>query len=216
MINLIPKEAIEKHRKNKNMFFCPYCNRMTISPKNIKAGIKMCAICASFERQRFLYFVYENLFLNTDKPLKILHFAPEKCIYDRISKNPNLAYTACDLEPKNYPYIKNIDKQDGCNLTYENNSFDIIIHNHILEHVPNPIKLLQENLRILKQDGIIIASIPYYPNDLCDESKTTDEDRIKYYGQADHLRKFGKDFLDIYSKSFNIKMIDSATYGGGD
>ncbi len=194
-------------------FFCPYCNRKTISPANIKKGITMCAMCASFERQRFLYYVYDKLFFNTDKTVKLLHFAPEKSVYDKICKNQNIEYVCCDLEPKNFPFVKNIQKEDGMNLSFPDNTFDFIIHNHIMEHVPDDIKFIKECLRVLKPDGKMIVSVPYSPEGLCDDSKVTDEERIKYYGQADHVRMYGRDILAHFdAKEFEIKVINPKDY----
>lgn len=168
----------------------------------------MCAMCASFERQRFLFYVYDKLFMNTKNQLKILHLAPEKSVYDFISKNPLIDYTCCDIEPENYPYCKTIQKEDGMKLSFKDESFDFILHNHVMEHVPNDIDFLIECTRVLKPEGKMIVSVPFYPEDLCDDTKKTDEERIEFYGQADHLRKYGKDILKkISSDQYTITPI---------
>ena len=164
---------IAQINKKKKVFYCPYCGRKSISPANIRQGITMCALCASFERQRFLYYVYEKMFFNTEKKIKLLHFAPEKSVYDKISKNKNIEYVCCDLEPENYPYVKQIQKQDGMHLSFADKTFDFIIHNHIMEHVPDDIEFLKECARVLKDDGKMIVSVPYFPDSLCDDTKTT-------------------------------------------
>tara|TARA_Y100000590_G_scaffold201045_1_gene228462 strand:- start:1522 stop:2244 length:723 start_codon:yes stop_codon:yes gene_type:complete len=195
------------------MFYCPNCKRPTISPKNIREGIVMCAMCASFERQRFLHYVYEEEILKAGKDIKVLQFAPEKSVYDSVGKFENVDYTCCDLMPELYPYAKGIVQEDGMNLSFEDKSFDIIIHNHILEHMPDDIRFLEETKRILKNDGKIIASIPFYKDELCDDSFTSDEDRIEHYGQADHLRRYGKDILDVLKlDGLNIEIINQNSY----
>lgn len=210
---MISEQIIEKSKKNDKMFFCPYCNRMTISPKNIKDGIIMCAMCASFQRHRFLYYVYLKEFLQQGKNIKVLHFAPEKSIYDFINKFDNIDYVCCDLQPQLYPYAFGIRQEDGMSLSFNDNTFDIIIHNHILEHVPDDIEFIQETLRVLKDDGKILISIPYYKNDLCDDHYKTDEERTRYYGLADHVRKYGKDILKKFSISgLKVNIINQNDY----
>ena len=208
---------IAQINKKKKIFYCPYCGRKSISPANIRQGVTMCAICVSFERQRFLYYVYEKMFFNTEKNIKLLHFAPEKSVYDKISKNKNIEYVCCDLEPENYPYVKQIQKQDGMHLSFADKTFDFIIHNHIMEHVPDDIEFLKECARVLKDDGKMIVSVPYFPDSLCDDTKTTEEDRIKYYGQADHVRGYGKDILEhLKDSAYKIEVINQRDYLSDD
>jgi SAM-dependent methyltransferase len=205
------KKVLEK--PNSEAFYCPFCKRVTISPKNIKSGITMCTMCASFERHRFLYFVYEKyIFSEANKrPIKILHFAPEKSLYDKISGNSNIDYICCDLEPKNFPFVKKIQKEDGLNLSFENETFDFVIHNHVIEHVPNDKKFILENLRVLKKTGKLIISFPFEPNRLShfDDSITDPKERLKYFGLEDHLRLYGNDFLDkLKDDRWDIEIID--------
>ncbi len=172
----------------------------------------MCSMCASFERHRFLYYVYDKFFFNSKEKINLLHIAPEKSVYDKIKQNPSINYVTCDIAPRNFPFAKNIEKQDCLNLTYKDETFDFIIHNHVMEHVKNDKIFLTECLRVLKKGGKMIVSIPYHPDTLCDDSKTTDEDRIKYYGQKDHVRVYGKDFYSNFKNEFNIKFINQNDY----
>ena len=205
------KETLEK--PSNKAFYCPYCKRLTISPGNIKDGIIMCAICASFERQRFLYFVYDDFFFNTEKPLKILHFAPEKSIYNTICSNKNIDYVCCDLNPENFPFVEKIQREDGMHLSFNDKTFDFIIHNHILEHVPNDRDFIQETLRVLKNDGKIIASFPYAPDKLSDETIVDPVERAKQYGQEDHVRLYGSDFMEkLTGTNYNIEIINTNEY----
>jgi predicted SAM-dependent methyltransferase len=207
-------QIVEKMSNLKSkMFYCPFCKRPTISPQNIRKDIMMCAMCTSFERQRFLNYVYQDEIKNIGKQVDVLQFAPEKSIYDTVRNYDNVNYTCCDLMPDLYPYADGILQEDGMALSFKDKQFDIIIHNHILEHMPNDIKFIKETMRILKDDGKIIVSIPFYKDELCNDSFTSDEDRIEHYGQADHLRRYGKDILDVLKvEGVNIEVMNQNDY----
>ena len=109
----------------------------------------------SLERHRLLW-----LFLKTDTDFftnvkKVLHFAPEQAFYKRFKKMKNLDYTTTDL---NSP-IADI-KADICQLPFASNSFDFILCNHVLEHIPNDLKAMQELFRVMKPGGVGILQIP--------------------------------------------------------
>ena len=83
-------------------------------------------------------------------------------------------------------------------MPFDNNYFDFILCNHVLEHVENDIKALSEIKRVLKKGGRAIVQVPFYhpiPNKTIeDKSITSKADREKLYGQDDHVRKYGKDY----------------------
>lgn len=148
----------------------------------------------SLERHRllWLYLVKETNFFK-DK-LKVLHFAPEQAFYKRFKKLKNIDYTTTDL---NSP-LADI-KADICNLPFANNQFDVILCNHVLEHIPNDTKAMQELYRVMKPGGWGIFQIPQDVN-----RKITFEDytiidkkeRTKIFGQYDHVRIYGLDYFD--------------------
>ena len=221
LVNLIscfiPKKKNRKHFRNKyssNKYYCPYCKTYykflsygTILRENV-----LCPVCNSLERTRFLYFVYEklNLFTPASK-IKILHFAPEKCLYDIFSNNPMIEYTCVDLVPENYPFAIGIKKEDGMNLSFDNKTFDFIIHNHVMEHVPNDKEFIIENLRVLKDDGKIIATFPFHPKKKCyfNDNIKTPEERLNIFYQWDHVRLYGFDFAKhLEDNKYNFEIID--------
>lgn len=195
---------------NKISFFCPFCGRKTLPYVGFKTDSNVCTMCGSWERHRILYYIYLNLFLNQERKLNILHFVPEMSIYSLLSKKKNIVYTCCDIFPNNFPFVKEIEYQNGMNLTYQDESFDFIIHNHVIEHVPDDKKFIKETLRVLKQNGILIFSFPYFNDKVCLEEITqSDEERLRLYGQVDHFRLYGKDFLEKLSDpSYYIEIID--------
>lgn len=148
----------------------------------------------SLERHRLLW-----LFLNqkTDffiSKIKVLHFAPEQAFYKRFRKQSNLEYVTTDL---NSP-LADI-KADICNLPFEDGSFDVILCNHVLEHIPDDKKAMEELFRVMKKGGWGVFQIPQDINRKItfeDNSITDKRERAKIFGQYDHVRIYGLDYFD--------------------
>jgi SAM-dependent methyltransferase len=161
----------------------------------------------SLERHRllWLYLKNETDFFTTDK--KVLHFAPEQAFYKRFRKMKNLNYTTTDL---NSPLAD--VKADICNLPFEDNTYDIIFCNHVLEHIPDDNKAMQELYRVLKKGGMGIFQVPQNLNretTFEDNSITDRKERAKIFGQYDHVRIYGRDYFDkLRSIGFNVNEID--------
>ena len=143
----------------------------------------------------------------TGSVLKVLHIAPEQCFLDIFRKQQNLAYITSDLESP----IADV-KADICNLPFKNNSFDVVFCNHVLEHIPNDTKAMQELYRILKPNGMGIFQIP---QDLSREKTFEDnsiidkKERAKIFGQYDHVRIYGRDYFDkLRSIGFTVDEIE--------
>jgi predicted SAM-dependent methyltransferase len=130
----------------------------------------------------------------TSSALKVLHFAPEQEFYKRFKKQTNIDYTTTDLLSP----LADI-KADICDLPFEDNTYDVIFCNHVLEHIPNDTKAMQELYRVLKPGGMGIFQIP---QDLsraitfADDSITDEKERAKIFGQYDHVRIYGRDYFD--------------------
>ncbi len=199
------------------MFYCPICNRNTITPEIYKKtwkNVDVCGICTSFPRHRFAFYIYKKFFLDTEMKINLLHFAPEMSLYNVIQKNKNICYYTCDYNIEAYKYIPNIQKQDGMKLSYDDNFFDFIIHNHVLEHVENDKKFIKENLRVLKPNGIIIASFPYEKKlENLEVPTHSKEENIKLYGQYDHVRRYGYNWIEKLSDdSYKVEEIKMSDY----
>ncbi|WP_300367238.1 class I SAM-dependent methyltransferase [Brachyspira sp.] len=152
--------------KEKYKYKCNVCGNMAVF---LMAGSnplsnKKCSICGSTERNRLLYMALQNFYLNDklDKKIKLLHTAPEECIYKYLSKNKNIEYYPTDISPYLYPNVPCIEA-DVTNLPFENNFFDLIISSHVIEHIEDENKILSEFNRVLKDDGLIFLSFPYSP-----------------------------------------------------
>ena len=164
----------------------------------------LCPNCLSLERHRLLW-----LYLNeqTDffyKPSKMLHIAPELCFIDRFEQLRHLDYLTADIES---PLAK--IKMDIHDIPFPENTFDVIFCNHVLEHVENDKKAMQEMLRVLKPGGWAILQIPlFHPlkeHTIEDPELKDPKKRAELFGQDDHLRMYGKDYPDrISAAGFDI------------
>lgn len=161
----------------------------------------------SLERHRlfWLYLTNETSFFT--KKISVLHFAPEQAFLKRFKKLKNSTYTTTDL---NSP-IADV-KADICNLPFEDNSYDFIICNHVLEHIPDDTKAMQEIYRVLAPNGTAILQVPYDRNRATtfeDNSITDPKERAAIFGQYDHVRVYGMDYFEkLKSIGFTVEAVD--------
>lgn len=161
----------------------------------------------SLERHRLLWLYLKNETNFFSNKLKVLHFAPEQAFYKRFRKMQHLDYITTDL---NSPLAD--VKADICDLPFEDNSFDIIFCNHVLEHIPDDTKAMQELFRVLKKGGMGIFQIPQDLNretTFEDDSIIDKKARTKIFGQYDHVRIYGQDYFDkLRSVGFKVSEIN--------
>lgn len=161
----------------------------------------------SLERHRLLWlFLRQHTNFFKDR-LKVLHFAPEQAFYKRFRRQSNLEYVTTDL---NSPLAD--VKADICNLPFEDNSFDVILCNHVLEHIPDDQGAMTELYRVLKIGGWGVFQVPQDLNrekTFEDDSITDKRERAKIFGQYDHVRIYGRDYFDRLRKiGFQVEEID--------
>ena len=161
----------------------------------------------SLERHRLLWLYLKNETSFFSTPLKVLHFAPEQAFYKLFKKQKNLTYITTDLLSP----LADV-KADICNLPFKDNEFDVILCNHVLEHIPNDTKAMQELYRVLKPKGWAVLQIP---QDLSrkttfeDNSITDPKERAKIFGQYDHVRIYGLDYFDkLRSIGFEVDEVN--------
>nr|WP_040506873.1 class I SAM-dependent methyltransferase [Gillisia limnaea] len=161
----------------------------------------------SLERHRVLWLYLKNETEFFSKKLKVLHFAPEQAFYKRFRKLSNLEYTTTDL---NSPLAD--VKADICDLPFEDDTYEFILCNHVLEHIPDDTKAMQEIYRILKPGGTAILQIPQDLNrefTFQDDSITSQKERARIFGQYDHVRIYGKDFFQkLRAIGFEVEEVD--------
>lgn len=147
----------------------------------------------SLERHRLLWLYLQNETDFFTTPKKVLHFAPEQAFYKLFKNQKNLEYTTTDL----YSPLADV-KADICNLPFKDNSYDFILCNHVLEHIPDDTKAMQELYRVLKPGGVGIFQIPQDLNratTFSDDTIVDQKERAKIFGQYDHVRIYGRDYF---------------------
>ena len=152
----------------------------------------------SLERHRLMWlFLKEKTNFFTSK-LRFLHIAPEYCFIKLFKKMNNLDYVTGDLIS---PWAD--VQMDVHDIPFEDDSFDVVICNHVLEHVDDAHKVMSEFYRVMKKGGWGIFQVPIDVNSLTtqeDKSITDPKERERLYWQSDHLRLFGLDYGEKLSK----------------
>jgi len=165
-------------------------------------NIRLNALCPgtlSLERHRllWLYLYRETDFLKL--PLNVLHIAPEQVFYKKFKSFNHWKYITADL----YSPLADI-KVDICKLPFEEGYYDLILCNHVLEHIPDHKQAMKELCRVLKKGGTLIAQVPLDDNldtTFEDSSITDPNERSQIFGQYDHVRIYGKDFFSFLNQA---------------
>lgn len=195
---------------------CPICGgrfRRFVS-KHSASGARpgaRCPRCGSLERHRLLWLYLRDGTDLLTRPMRVLHFAPEPGIGEKLRELPGCDYLSADLDSP--PAMVRMDVQD---IPSADDSFDAVICNHVLEHVPDDRRAMREIRRVLNPAGWAILGVPLQPG-----RETTFEDpdvhspaeRERVYGQFDHVRAYGRDYAERLEEcGFDVEMV---RYGAG-
>ena len=146
-----------------------------------------CQCCQSLERHRLLWLYLKNKTDFFETPLKVLHFAPESCFRERFKNLANLDYVFADLSQK-----QAMLKIDITEIGLSDDTFDVILCSHVLEHVQDDLEAMKELFRVLKPGGWAIFMVPVKGEENFEvEYATTSAERKKLFGQHDHVRWYG-------------------------
>lgn len=219
-----------------NMYscYCPFCNGYwnefnqhgfefpILNEVKIVGGGKrnhVCPNCSSTDRLRMIYSYLhkETNFLNPKQEIKVLHVAPERLLLELFSNHKYFSYKAIDK----FNHGGIVEYGDITELDFNNDYFDLVICNHVLEHIEKDTLAMKEIYRVLKKNGLAILQIPY--SDIIAESHedySIQDPRLreKHYGQDDHVRiyalkdykqrlkdeKFETEFLSPYKESWSF------------
>lgn len=183
--------------------FCPICGGDEFVDFNGRANAR-CVSCRSLERHRVCFEVYqrEGLFRDSGARRRLLQFAPEKVTFEVLSKIEGIEYMCADLEPRRYKHAQPFKIRVPADLqVFPDRYFDYLIHNHVWEHIPGSwMDHVQPFMRLLSEGGKMIFTVPFSTESAPAETLEfgellpTDEDRLRVFGQADHVRRFGLDF----------------------
>jgi SAM-dependent methyltransferase len=178
-----------------NKVECPVCE--STFRKFLPYGVNsrsnvLCPTCLSLERHRLIWLYLQNQSDFLTRPRRLMHVAPEQCFYNRFKKLTHIDYVTAYLESPLADYHFDLHE-----IPFEENSFDMILCNHVLEHVTDDRKVMSEFLRVLKPGGFAILQVPlepHRPTTYEDPSITDPREREKAFGQKDHLRVYGLDY----------------------
>lgn len=170
----------------------------------------------SLERHRavWAYMKRETNFF--EAPLRMLHLAPEYCYLTRFKKQANLDYVTGDL---NSPWA---DHHFDCHdVPFDDNSFDVVMANHLLEHVADDRRVMREFHRVMKPGGWGIFQVPINykdPNTAEDSNVTDPMERERLYWQQDHVRLYGhQDYpARLREAGFEVEVVDMKELLGED
>jgi SAM-dependent methyltransferase len=212
---------------------CPFCGRhfRRLIPRGLNHGVlfdqhvvgggwrrdAFCPGCSSYDRERLVYLYLKNKTTALTKPGKVLHIAPERILEKIFRKIPAIDYTTGDL------FSKVVDvKLDVTAIQFPDDTFDLILCNHVMEHVPDDGKAMREILRTLKPGGMAIIQVP-----ISTKLAATQEDlgnisvaeRIRRFGQKDHCRIYGRDYEQrLAAAGFSVEVFrwecDPVDFGG--
>lgn len=168
----------------------------------------------SLERHRavWAYMKRETKFFEV--PLRMLHLAPEYCYLTRFKKQDNLDYVTGDL---NSPWA---DHHFDCHdIPFESDSFDVVMANHLLEHVQDDRRVMREFHRVMKPGGWGIFQVPinYKDAQTAEDPNVTDPmERERLYWQQDHVRLYGhEDYPSrLRDAGFEVTVVDMRTLLG--
>lgn len=213
----IKKRILAKVLRGKHVE-CPVCQKgfITFLPfgsKNKRANA-LCISCLSLERHRliWLYLTQEtDLFMQRSEPIDLLHVAPEACFFKILKNYKSISYFPVDKFEEGYTYPSGTKNMDITDIAEADNTFDVILCNHVFEHIPDDHKAMTELYRVLKVGGWAILQVPIETDlEVTFEDKTicTPETREQAFGQVDHVRQYGLDYGDRLEKAgFSVKPI---------
>jgi len=172
-----------------------------------------CYQCQSRDRERLLYaYFMEELKIADRKDLSILHIAPEQKLSKLFLKQNFREYICGDLFTKGYEYPDHVQNMNVLDIQYPDHHFDIVICNHVLEHIPEDSKAMSELFRVLKPGGKAVLQVPISKNSLKTVEDLTITDRAQreaLFGQFDHVRIYGQDYEQrLRSLGFTINRIN--------
>jgi len=157
-----------------------------------------CPNCGSVERHRASWLFLRRETELLQRRVRMLHFAPERCLVEKIRRYPTVTHVGASYDP-----AKPDEGVDIQRMPYDDASFDVVYCSHVLEHVPDDRRAMRELARVLSPRGVALILVPTRAADITHEDETivAPEERRKHFGQEDHLRAYGRDFIDRLEES---------------
>lgn len=199
--NILPKKILVRYEENFRRLLTPLyrgencnCNLCETKLKNfaeLENGDKICPICGSLSRTRRLFMLLNDEFLLPNTV--VLDFSPTRSLYRKMKSRKDISYYSSDFENEflaDYHYdITKIDAEDQ--------KFDLIICYHILEHIAEDQQAMSELFRVLKDKGALLVQTPFKEGEIYeDQNITLPKERLKHFGQDDHVRIYSVSGLE--------------------
>jgi SAM-dependent methyltransferase len=197
-LRLFPKEKLVRYepyvRKVLSVFYrggrcrCNICGQGLGRFVRLENGEKLCPSCGSLGRTRRLYVLLEDRLAGKT----MLDFSPSRGWYRLMKSRKDVDYTATDYANE----FLSDKKMDITRLEEPSNRFDLVICYHVLEHVPDDAAALSELYRVLKPGGECLVQTPFREGGIYeDASINTPGERLKHFGQDDHVRVYSVEGL---------------------
>ncbi len=152
----------------------------------------VCPLCSSNERERHVYLFLKTCTSVFRNPLRMLHLAPEKNLQRIFQRCKNIQYVSADLDS-----FRASVRTDITALCFGDKSFDVVICNHVLEHIPDDRRAIREIIRVLKPGGWAILQVPIAASRIATvdgPSVSTPDERLRLFGGEYHVRLYGGDY----------------------
>ncbi len=152
-----------------------------------------CPWCGSLERHRLVWqFFHDQTDLFDGRDKTVLHVAPEPCLHDRLQSVLKDGYITADLLEPGVKIRMDITQIDQADETY-----DVIYCSHVLEHVSDDRRAISEFHRVLKSGGWAVLLVPITAENTIEDPSISDPaERLRLFGQVDHVRRYGPDYVD--------------------
>lgn len=158
-----------------------------------------CPWCGAHDRERHLFlFMRAAGLLPLPAGSNVLHFAPERHLARIMAEGRPDRYVRGDL----FPTSPEIERIDITAIPYPDDTFDLVLANHVMEHVPDDMRGLAEVRRVLKPGGHAVLQTPYSArliNSWSDPGIDSDDARFLAFGQEDHVRLYGRDIFERFA-----------------
>jgi SAM-dependent methyltransferase len=212
-------------------YHCPFCQRTSgklkpygfdfqvLYDKHVVGGGRRnsgCPHCYSSDRERliYLYLRHHTSLWDSASGKTLLHVAPEKHLSEVLLRLKHVNYVCGDKLEPGYTYPSHVKHMDILAIDYPDASFDFVICNHVLEHINDDHKAMSELFRVLKPGGQAILQVPF-SLDLGqtdeDFSVTDPKAREMRFGQFDHVRLYGADYISrLTNAGFRVEKVGIA------
>lgn len=207
--NILPKTVLFNHEEQFRKLLRPLYKgnncKCSICETKLKEFVQLgnnpfiCPICGSIPRTRRLYLLLTEEFIKPN--ISFLDFSPSRSLYRKWKKRKDIAYFPTDFENEflsDYHY-------DITNINAKDETFDLIVCYHILEHISDDARAMNELFRVLKKGGAILIQTPFKEGEIYENPNiNSPAERLKHFGQDDHVR--------IYSVSGLLNRLERAGF----